>query len=248
MKSVILFSVIAAVAVSTAVSRDVRVVVSSEVNQSVVARKGDVQTHAVVVNEFERVGLVPARKVPVSGQQIAALVAAALPGEVLGQQVAVGATPDVVLAVNWGEVSPAGAQPVVRKKAQGSATTVTQALVFGLGYHPMVLHDRVEIREELGDDRFFLMLTAYDGEALRAGREEVRWQTRISADSIRNDGQRVWSALAAAAADFAGRDLARFEFAAYPGAPAAQVAAAAPAARMADVMSPRATTLPTALF
>ncbi len=64
-----------------------------------------------------------------------------------------------------------------------------------------------EIAAEAKEDRYYLLVTAYDAKALEQGKQVMVWQTRLSADSLRNSRMDVWPSLVAAGKSYFGQNL-----------------------------------------
>jgi hypothetical protein len=167
----------------------------------------------------------------------------------MGRLVALSDQPDVLLACHHGEVSPRGAQPPVATKTGRQPTrSISSALTVGRGFVPLLTRsEQAELSIHEYEDLFFLVVTAFDGRALREGREEVLWQTRMSMDSLRSDPQKVWSAMARAGAPHFGRDLSRPSFVHGGMDRSSETLLAAPA-RLPEVLSARANEIRLALF
>jgi hypothetical protein len=249
MKLGLWFLVLAMTASVEAQAKTGVIVVSSETNPSApeeLRRVDGGLTYAIAVSDFHPVGSLPRRKPLPDPAVVAAAVAGVLP---VGRLVALTDQPDVLLACHHGEVSPRGAQPPVATKTGRQPTrSISSVLTLGRGFVPLLTRsERAELSIHEYEDLFFLVVTAYDGHALREGREEVLWQTRMSVDSLRSDPQGVWSAMARAGATHFGRDLPRpsFERGAMGGSSETHLAAPA---RLPEVLSARANEIRLALF
>mgnify|MGYP003645347193 CR=1 FL=1 len=189
------------------------VVVSSSVNPAAEAvAGGQPQTFAMYIGDFEEYGSVgPGGATPPEAEVINSAVQAALPA---GQFVPVGAgqLPDVVIACHWGELSPDGPDSRFQAIPFGQMTRM-DAMLMGLTRLRVHLSSsqREQLRIEGSRARYFLMVTAYDATALQAGREVIRWQTRMSADSLANPVETVWAALVDAGRPYFAKSLKRPE-------------------------------------
>lgn len=137
---------------------------------------------------------------PPSVDTLARLVQAALPTDRYAPIANETEAPDEVIGVQWGEVSPSGPQPFIGAR-EGGVVRPIWAIGVGRTHVPPFLtsSQRSDLQEELSRDRFFLIISSYDAEALRQGKVSIHWQTRTSIDSLQVRAGEAWEYLAGVA-------------------------------------------------
>lgn len=192
------------------------VVVSAEVNPLVEQDAAtQPKTFSLHVNDYEEFGGVSVGgPKPPSSEVVAQAVQAVLP-EIGLEPVAAGATPDLVIACDWGEISPEGSDRKFQGNPVGHITRMT-ALLYGRTAPRAFIKgwERAQLQEAGTRSRYFVMVTAYDGAAMAEGRKQIRWQTRMSTDALSaRGGEQVWTALVDAGDEFFGSNLTKPELA-----------------------------------
>ena len=159
------------------------------------------QHYALYVAPYNEFGSVAAGgEKPPSIETIAQIVQAALPSERFVPIASKSDTPDTVIAIHWGEVSPRGPQPFIGAREGGVVNPIWAIGVGRTHVKPFLLpSQRSDLYEELGRDRFYLVISSYDPTALRQGKVSIRWQTRTSVDSIQVTAGQAWGYLAGVA-------------------------------------------------
>ncbi len=144
---------------------------------------------------------------------LARLIQAALPSDQFMPIASSTETPDIVLGVHWGEVSPEGPQPLLRAR-EGGVIRAIWAITVGRTHVPPFLmpSERSNLDGELSRDHFFLLISAYDPAALRNGKVAIRWQTRTSIDSIQVRADEAWGYLAGVAKNHLAQRIERPNF------------------------------------
>ncbi len=186
------------------------VVISSEVNEDAPHSLQKPTTPLSVVVQpgiFEEIGSIAAsREVYPTGDVVAGLLQAALdPAKFLpGTE----SDADLVLVTHWGEISRNGPQLPVPGKP-GSSYSMMRVLMMGRSVKPpfMAPSFASELNAEAKEDRYYLIVSAYDGKALRENKPLLVWQTRLSADSLRNHRKDVWPSMVAAGKSYFGQNL-----------------------------------------
>jgi hypothetical protein len=159
------------------------------------------QHYALYVAPYEEFGSVAAGgEKPPSVETLAQIVQAALPSDRFVPIANKSEVPDTVIAVQWGEVSPRGPQPFISAR-EGGVVNPIWAIGVGRTHVPPFLmpSERNDLNQELGRDRFYLIISSYDPTALRQGKVSIRWQTRTSVDSIQVGASQAWGYLAGVA-------------------------------------------------
>lgn len=187
----------------------VKVAVSAAVSRE--AAEGERGTYALAIAGFDQIGPLAPLDAPIPTTQLAAVVDEALQAGAVGTKVGLEASPALVIVCHWGEVHPNGGNLKVRRPT-GSPRPLMDALLRGLDNRALPRIDRNDYEAAAGRERFFLMVTAYDGHALRDGEVVRLWQTRASADSMDANSVAVWQVLAQASAPHFGQALERIRF------------------------------------
>ena len=159
------------------------------------------QHYALYVAPYNEFGSIAAGgERPPDIETFARIVQAALPPDRFLPIANKSEDPDTVIGVQWGEVSPRGPQPFIGAR-EGGVVKVIWAIGVGRTHvQPFLLpSERSDLYEELGRDRFFLLISSYDPAALRQGKVSIRWQTRTSVDSIQVGASQAWGYLAGVA-------------------------------------------------
>lgn len=155
------------------------------------------QSYILYVGPYEEFGSVAASsRRPPSREEMIRLVQAALPADRFRPIIDKTETPDVVIGVQWGEISPTGPQPAIEAR-EGGVVRPIWAIGVGRTQVPPFLTptERSALDDELTRDRFYCLISGYDPTALREGKVLIHWQTRTSIDSIQVRAQEAWGYL-----------------------------------------------------
>lgn len=190
------------------------VVLSADAENSSDAGANAPQHYALYVAPYEEFGNVAAGgHKPPAVEEIARLVRAALPTDLYTPISSKSDVTDVVIGVHWGEISPQGPQPFIGAR-EGGVVTPMWAVTVGRTHVPPFItsSQRSSLHDETTRDRFYLIVSAYDASALRAGKVAIRWQTRTSVDSLQVSSGEAWTMLAAVAQGHLGQRMERPDF------------------------------------
>lgn len=177
------------------------VVVSADVDRDKPEAPSSTQRYALYVAPYEEFGSVAASsQKPPSSADVARLIEAALPADRYVPIANKSESPDLVIGVQWGEVSPSGPQPFIGAR-EGGVVKPMWAITVGRTKVPPFLtsSEWSQLNDEMRRDHYYLLISAYDPAALRDGRVKVLWQTRTSIDSLQAPIDQAWSYLAGAA-------------------------------------------------
>jgi hypothetical protein len=121
---------------------------------------------------------------------------------------------EVMLLVNWGRTAVGNSSQElfgVRSAAWGAMKKRANSKMLGfwdtMHYGNLMPTDHYELQALLNEERYFIVVVAFDNKKYNTGEKEILWATRFSMRSIGSSFDQAYPELTAAASDYFGKHI-----------------------------------------
>jgi hypothetical protein len=165
----------------------------------------------VIAGYGERGAVMDGTKPPAEAEVVEAVVKALAQEHYLLMKP--GSTPDLMLVIWWGRINPL-IDEMPQNEGEVAPTRVfintreMMALVGAFKADAFFKFDPDQLREAARDDRYFLLIGAFDFAAMARKEKKLLWSARMSTESTGRSPDEIFPLLAASGAAVFGRDTA----------------------------------------